>query len=296
MASTYRKPAFDEEAPPDYTPFPRPEEQSIDAGAGAPIVRTVPPHLVINPSDPRSQFAHQYFRGPNSSQLERPQAAPSGPIPYNPHSQGQINGGYEQLETPNVLTPAEYAEHEPPENATSQHDTSRYDENPLYRPVTANPPVSHPTAGPTAATTSYSSLRSNPTVCPTCRNSGWVRASVPCTCVAGVVARESYMRPQHRSLFGLIDDVLNPQSHIYVPTVPPAPTSYYRPAPPQNPQEPYFLQYVPGPGTMCPNCMGQSYFRNPQARGLPVTREMERHFNGHPPPPCSVCCDRGRIQ
>ncbi|KAJ1679306.1 hypothetical protein EV182_002318, partial [Spiromyces aspiralis] len=56
---------FDDEVPltepPKYTPFPGPGEETIDSGAGTPIVRVTPHHLVVNPSDPRHASTQSYY-------------------------------------------------------------------------------------------------------------------------------------------------------------------------------------------------------------------------------------------
>ncbi|KAJ1918192.1 hypothetical protein H4219_002749 [Mycoemilia scoparia] len=49
------------ENPPNYTPFPGPEEVTLDSGTGTPIVRVTPAHLVVNPSDPRHYSTQSYY-------------------------------------------------------------------------------------------------------------------------------------------------------------------------------------------------------------------------------------------
>ncbi|KAJ1896161.1 hypothetical protein LPJ71_006597, partial [Coemansia sp. S17] len=100
MATTYGNTLLDDEPPPEYSQFPLPEEQSLDAGAGAPIVRAQPPHLVVNPSDPRSHYARRFFdNGHAPPELPRRVEVSSGPIPVNPRLPQRLNVGYEQLET-----------------------------------------------------------------------------------------------------------------------------------------------------------------------------------------------------
>ncbi|KAJ2548772.1 hypothetical protein GGH95_006371, partial [Coemansia sp. RSA 1836] len=165
MATTYRSTVLDEEPPPEYSQFPLPEEQSIDAGAGAPIVRAQPPHLVVNPSDPRSQYARRFFHnGHTPPELPRRVEVSSGPMPVNPRLPRCLNVGYEQLETTptqNELTQAPWPAiagtgPELPHSCRSDAGLPH-----LYAPIVSTPARTPP--GPVPGNISYSSLRDNPT-------------------------------------------------------------------------------------------------------------------------------------
>ncbi|KAJ2740925.1 hypothetical protein GGI20_005530 [Coemansia sp. BCRC 34301] len=165
MATTHPSTFLDDEPPPEYSQFPLPEEQSIDAGAGAPIVRAQPPHLVVNPSDPRSQYARRFFHnGHAPPELPRRVEVSSGPIPVNPRLPQCMNVGYEQLETTptqNELTQAPWpaiAGTEPGLLHTRRSDTGLPH---LYAPTVTTPARTPP--GPVSGNISYSSLRDNPT-------------------------------------------------------------------------------------------------------------------------------------
>ncbi|KAJ2892312.1 hypothetical protein GGI21_002227 [Coemansia aciculifera] len=165
MATTFRSTLLDDEPPPEYSQFPLPEEQSIDAGAGAPIVRAQPPHLVVNPSDPRSQYARRFFHnGHAPPELPRRAEVSSGPMPMNPRLPQRLNVGYEQLET--TPTQSELLQAPWPANIGSgpgMLHTRRSDSglSHLYAPTVATPARTPP--GPVSANISYSSLRDNPT-------------------------------------------------------------------------------------------------------------------------------------
>ncbi|KAJ2057103.1 hypothetical protein GGI17_005831 [Coemansia sp. S146] len=165
MATTYRNTLLDDEPPPEYSQFPLPEEQSIDAGAGAPIVRAQPPHLVVNPSDPRSQYARRFFHnGHTPPELPRRVEVSSGPMPVNPRLPQRLNVGYEQLET--TPTQTELAQSPWPAIAGARPDllhTRRSDSGlpHLHVPTIATP--AHTPPGPAPGNISYSSLRDNPT-------------------------------------------------------------------------------------------------------------------------------------
>ncbi|KAJ2792408.1 hypothetical protein GGI18_000428 [Coemansia linderi] len=354
MATTYRSIELDDEPPPEYSQFPLPEEQSIDAGAGAPIVRAQPPHLVVNPSDPRSQYARRFFHnGSTPPELPRRVEVSSGPMPVNPRLPQRLNVGYEQLET----TPTQTELAQPPWPAISgarseRLHTRRSDSGLpyLHAPIVATP--AHTPPGPAPGNISYSTLRDNPTSirvvsnasgrcatpaypgaqyqynnsmlsswprydasntshgqhpgavqpvtysinCPSCRNTGRQSNGLPCHCPAGTVAQRTRTRPQAPSLVGFLDHILSPLVNLShsVPTTTSTYTSYRPAQPGHSDNNLAHLQYVPGTGNPCPSCVGQSYFRTREVQNTPMGHDMARRFGG-PPPPCSVCGDRGRI-
>ncbi|KAJ1895767.1 hypothetical protein LPJ66_004391 [Kickxella alabastrina] len=326
VATANRLSFMDEEAPPTYTLFPRPEEQSIDAGAGAPIVRAQAPHLVFNPSDPRSQHTRNFYGGDNAPLVPpRRTDVAAGPIPVNPRLPQRLNAGYEQMETALHLTP-------------------RMQPSPtqLHQPITTAI-FSHAPPGPADGTVSYSTLRDAPTTarvfqgpgtvgrhwqqrhrpdalvsswparhgntagypgmphttvvavnCPACRNTGWLGSRTQCSCPMGVAARGQLARPPQSSLLGFLEDMLTPHLSSY---------SSHAAQQHQHPfshgggggTTPAYAHSIPGLGALCPHCTGRSYFRNAGAQALPAGRELERQYGG-PPPPCEVCGNRGRLR
>ncbi|KAJ2288396.1 hypothetical protein IW139_005439, partial [Coemansia sp. RSA 353] len=99
---------LDDDDPPAYTPLPGAHEESLDAGAGTPIVRAQAAHLVINPSDPRSNYTRSYRASPGSSpvpHLPRRGNANSGPVPMNPRLPSRLNAGYERMGPAPHLSP-----------------------------------------------------------------------------------------------------------------------------------------------------------------------------------------------
>ncbi|KAJ2794204.1 hypothetical protein H4R20_006302, partial [Coemansia guatemalensis] len=284
MAATQRQHFLDDDEPPEYTPLPLPEEESIDAGAGAPIVRAQPPQLVINPSDPRSQFAQQFRSGTDGNgtapPLPRRADVASGPIDSRIHS--QLTMGYEQMEQPPHMSPRTHASlphmyssyaHSQPTDDDLRYPTLR-DSRTSVRIVNNSPSFArnywHDGNG---GGNSQSGLCT--VVCPVCRNSGWVFYKIPCACPVGSAVRKSRPRPYHSSLLGFIDDLLAPQNSTYpgqgyAAHGNPNPVSR---AGPDRQALPY-MQHVPGPGSPCPNCMGQSYFRNDGASASSAARDV----------------------
>ncbi|KAJ1948241.1 hypothetical protein EC988_005256, partial [Linderina pennispora] len=309
MATTHRLFDTSDEPPPTYTPFPRPEEQSIDAGAGAPIVRATPAHVVVNPSDPRSDYAREFFGTQNVTYPPSRSATIGGPLPRSRGVPPRLQFGYENMAGPQVRSSA-------PQTPDATGDAT----NPLYRPVTAEVPLTsqhvstsvppvpgrymavndsrtqtrvvsqpstlhygsypghghtgQPPAGPMPGSWGsglqggYSAVATLPanvtySVCPHCLNSGWVRSSVPCNCVAGVVARDQFMRPRPTNFFDAINGLFDPQRRTYTvaygpaPPVPPRSGAAPPPMPPRDipyQPEPFFAPHVPGSGQLCPNC------------------------------------------
>ncbi|KAJ1735324.1 hypothetical protein LPJ61_000610 [Coemansia biformis] len=264
----------DDDDPPEYTALPLPEEASIDAGAGAPIVRVQPPHLIINPSDPRSQFARHYHAhgGGDGGGVPPPQprltAAASGPVPMRPRLPPRTGMTFERQEPVRIV-------HGPAGSPGA-----------VWGGVHGRPPRNASTPQVTVYTV----------MCPVCRNSGLLFHKVPCSCPAGRAKRKASPRGHSSSLLGFIDDMLGPpQAHDRPP---PGLVLHSGGAGPLDVapgrRSPPYLQFVPGPGAPCPNCLGQSYFRNAGARNSAAAEEI-RAWHGRTPPPCSVCCDRGRI-
>ncbi|KAJ2613389.1 hypothetical protein H4S08_002228 [Coemansia sp. RSA 1365] len=304
MATTQGRHLLDEDDPPEYTPLPLPEEESIDAGAGAPIVRAQPPRLVINPSDPRSQFTRQFLGGTDSNEtappLPRRADVASGPIDSRIHSQHSM--GYEQMEQPPYMSPRTRASlphmygsytHSLPADDDIRYSTLR-DDRTSGRVVNNSPYFArnHWHDG-NSGSSSQSGLCT--VVCPVCRNSGWVFYKIPCACPVGATVRKSRSRPYHSSLLGFIDDLLAPHNSTYRRQEYPArvnTTPVFRAGPDR--QSSSYIQHVPGPGSPCPNCMGQSYFRNNSVSATAAARDV-REWLGGTPPPCNVCCDSGRI-
>ncbi|KAJ2690839.1 hypothetical protein H4R19_006412, partial [Coemansia spiralis] len=233
-APPHRRRFNDDDDPPEYTALPLPSEASLDAGAGAPIVRVQPPHRIINPSDPRSQYTRHYLAQTAGGALPlppppppRPGSAVSGPVLVRPPPRlgalleriDPLRIGHSSADTAGALWG------QPPRSSSSPH-------------------VVQYTA-----------------VCPLCRNSGWLLYKVACTCPAGRTKRSASPRGHSSSLLGFIDDMLAP---------PPPPRSRLQsgPAPHSSSagpletapgrRSPPYLQYVPGPGAPCPNCLGQS--------------------------------------
>ncbi|KAJ2516949.1 hypothetical protein H4217_004266 [Coemansia sp. RSA 1939] len=101
-----------QEPPPEYSLLPRADETYIDAGAGAPIVRVQSPHVVVNPSDPRSHYTRQYFssagvppvppRQANHRQDASRQAASRQTTPRLPP---RLNSGHEPTESAPPVAP-----------------------------------------------------------------------------------------------------------------------------------------------------------------------------------------------
>ncbi|KAJ1644695.1 hypothetical protein J3B02_003302 [Coemansia erecta] len=333
MATTYRQALIDDEEPPSYTPFPRPEEQSLDAGAGAPIVRAQPSQIVINPSDPRSHFARQFFGNSNIPPLPPRRAETPGPVPINPSLPSRLNAGYEQMETPPHLTPRAQPSISQLTQPTVHVGAVTSDASPLNRPVTSGV-FQNCAPGPAIGNVSYSTLRDTPTSlhhvrgqghwsqrlygdssvsswparpveserpsgtstpavvalsCPACRNTGWIGLRTPCTCPLGIAAKNHGPRVLQSSLLGILEDILAPSRYPGAQYAHQSSQSAVQAQPPAS-----HAHLIPGTGSLCPNCTGRSYFRNTEMLNHPVTREMERIY-GSLPPPCSVCCDRGRL-
>ncbi|KAJ2778214.1 hypothetical protein H4R18_004738 [Coemansia javaensis] len=246
--------------PPAYTPLPLPEEESLDAGAGAPIVRTRPPHLVVNPSDPRSPFTRSYHAQSGGG-------GSAGPMGAAPRPPARIQAV--RIQAPLVQAPLVQA-------PRPRIHTPR-----IHAPLVHAP---RPLVGAGLEPIRHAALRESTMMCGVCRNSGWLFNRVPCACPAGRARRKAHPR-SHPSLLGFIDEMLSPP--------PPPSVAGPQSAAPDRRTLPY-LQHVPGPGTPCPNCLGQSYFRHPAARATAAAEEI-RAWHGRTPPPCSVCCDRGRI-
>ncbi|KAJ2295784.1 hypothetical protein IWW55_005330, partial [Coemansia sp. RSA 2706] len=231
MAATQPRNFLDDDDPPEYTPLPGAQEESLDAGAGAPIVRAQPTHLVLNPSDPRSQYSQSYHASSGSSTVGPRHAVASGPVPVNPRLPSRLNSGYERMEPAPHLTP---------------------------RARTSLPHMRDPILPPrpTPGSITYSLLRDHPTVvrmldgrlpppssrwhssnsscspqapayaamCPACRNSGWLSYKVPCDCPVGAVVKKNHPR-FHSSLLTFIDDLLGPAHYTYPGSGGPGPTS-----------------------------------------------------------------------
>ncbi|KAJ2854103.1 hypothetical protein GGI22_004611 [Coemansia erecta] len=203
-----------QEPPPEYSLLPRADETYIDAGAGAPIVRAQPPHIVVNPSDPRSQYSQHYFS--NGGAAPHPPPVPprrtdtsSGPIPVNPRLPPRLNVGYEQIETAPHLTPRPHNHH--------MHSSYPHSRRDWMGPVVVSGPSAQRNRSYSASRYSPSQVTYN-VVCPNCRNTGWVSSRMPCTCPVGNVAINSGSRPYgSSSLLGLLDDILNPNSRFYAP-------------------------------------------------------------------------------
>ncbi|KAJ2789219.1 hypothetical protein H4R21_006798, partial [Coemansia helicoidea] len=171
----------DDDDPPEYTALPLPSEASLDAGAGAPIVRVQPQHMVINPSDPRSQYTRHYLaHGAGAAPPPPPPAAAaSGPVPVLPRPRP------------------------PPRLGALQE---RFD--PLR--VAYNHPADAVGAPWSQPPRSSSSLQVSQytAVCPMCRNSGWLLYRVACACPAGRAKRAASPRSHSSSLIGFLDDML----------------------------------------------------------------------------------------
>ncbi|KAJ2849056.1 hypothetical protein IWW36_002912 [Coemansia brasiliensis] len=293
--TTTRRNFMDEDEPPAYTELPGAQEESLDAGAGAPIVRTRPPHLVVNPSDPRSMFSRNYhansLNNSSSTSPRRSGAAIPGPVPMSPRLPPRRQAGYEQMET---------ALHSSPRTYTSlphiRHtNTHSYPLDHIYSSLRNNQNTVRVVNGvsPSLGSRWHSAGGSSSVIqtafCSRCQNTGWLFYKVPCSCPVGKAVKSSHPR-FHSSLLGFIDDLLGPVQQPY--------PSYINTDPslsgPSGRREAPYLQYVPGPGSPCPNCMGQSYFRNSDARNTPAGRDVRGRL-GRTPPPCNVCVDRGRI-
>ncbi|KAJ1990765.1 hypothetical protein GGI25_003973 [Coemansia spiralis] len=230
-----------EEPPPVYSLLPRSDETYIDAGAGAPIVRTQPSHIVVNPSDPRSQYTQQFYNNEHPPPIPpRRTDVTSGPMPVNPRLPPRLNVGYEQIETAPYLTPRTYGSlpHmqygqsatinvSVPQVPSWQHRES----NPLYQPIASSPTASNDavSSGPMSlGNASYSTINDN---LPSNRianrahiwhdNSTYPQGQVnryqqPYTAYHdGSAANSSGSRPHGSSLFGFLDDLLNPESRLY---------------------------------------------------------------------------------
>ncbi|KAJ2720444.1 hypothetical protein GGI07_004589 [Coemansia sp. Benny D115] len=354
-ARRFSLPAEDEVGePPAYTPFPRPEEQSIDAGAGAPIVRAQAPQLVVNPSDPRSHFTRQYFGNSPPVPPPRPDVS-SGPLPVNPRLPPRLNMGYDQMEvaphrTPRSqmsLTQLNHVGGTLP-RSTSVAPRSAHEESALHRPVTTGV-FAHTPPGPAANTISYSTLRGSssgsnwrnqyapdgllsswPTArpgdgypgviaqqtpavvsmtCPACRNTGWLSSRIPCSCPMGIAAKSQHSsRPLHTAVLNFLEDFLGPEPSPYQHHQAPYNQQIHSHSSHHYQQQPQYFHtahgdsaipayafLIPGTGALCPNCAGRSYFRKPEMQAHSATREIEAEFGG-PPPPCTVCCDNGRLR
>lgn len=334
-ATTYRNSSLigddDSPPPPEYSVLPRPEEKSLDAGAGAPIVRTQPRNRIINPSDPRSRYARQYRAGQSTSQTHPPPELPrrsnirnvpaSGPVPmssprlpprrhHQPHN-NNINHSRQSSTSPptprlpsRTSSPSSTRLHQHPHHAspaTTEGISSGYRN--AQPQIIRNEMMSMPGAYPN----SQSSMAAHAT-CPNCRNTGWMRPRIPCLCPVGKAMIKSKARKYEKSLNRILDELMEPlppTSESARPLHSSGASSNF--APPgrgtrgrdnsggHSYSNAAYLQYVPGSGMPCPKCIGQSYFRNRQAQGTPAAREIGQWFNGSLPPHCSFCDDRGRV-
>ncbi|KAJ2542616.1 hypothetical protein EV175_006042 [Coemansia sp. RSA 1933] len=235
-----------QEPPPEYSLLPRSDETYIDAGAGAPIARIQPPHIVVNPSDSRSQYSQNYFTSGGVAPPVPPRRADtsSGPIPINPRLPPRLNVGYEQIETVPHLTPRTHNSQPRLQEDWAYPPHSQWERR--TQPERLIPHAFAPTIVPGPSPQRNRSYSSNHgryppppsqgvgypgnayhhpavtynVVCPTCRNTGWASSRMPCSCPVGSAASNSGSRTYgggSSSLLGLLDDILNPNSRFYSP-------------------------------------------------------------------------------
>ncbi|KAJ2227491.1 hypothetical protein H4R99_003689 [Coemansia sp. RSA 1722] len=333
MATTYRQALIEEEEPPSYTPFPRPEEQSLDAGAGAPIVRAQSSHLVVNPSDPRSHFARQFFGNSNIPPLPPRRTETPGPVPINPSFPARLNAGYEQMETPPHLTPRAQPSISQLTQQTVRTGATASEASPLNRPVTSGV-FQNAAPGPAVGNVSYSTLRDTPTSLHYVQGQGhWSQRHYGDSSISSWPARPADSEHPPGSLTPAVVAFTCPVCRntgwvgLRTPCTCPLGVSAKNHGPRflqssllgiiedilapgrypaaqyvqqngqhamQTQQPAPYAHLIPGTGSLCPNCAGRSYFRNAEMLNHPVTREMERLY-GSLPPPCAVCNDRGRL-
>ncbi|KAJ1668539.1 hypothetical protein EV178_000212 [Coemansia sp. RSA 1646] len=253
-----------QEPPPEYSLLPRDDETYIDAGAGTPIVRAQPSHIVVNPSDPRSQYSQRYYNNRGAPPVPpRRTETSSGPIPVNPRLPPRLNVGYERIETAPHLTPRTFnslphirddrahassagdslypnfrrggrsqaerthllastpaVESGPSPNRNRSYSSGRSRHPPPRNMTNGNYPglIAHRYPPHHPQNTGYQHPVTYTVVCPNCRNTGWVGSRTPCSCPVGTVASNSGTRPYGSSfLFGLLDDILDPNSRLYPP-------------------------------------------------------------------------------